>query len=300
MTDKLELNHEYADRLGWAPADFGASAFDGVLVDAVTRAQVALGVAADGIAGPATYKMWIDRRLTALFAARVTSSDRLRDAGEIALLTAKRAWLERVIDPPSDDAAYAASRRCIDAFIRSPDGLDWGWLAPYSKVNDFEWCGAFAAYAWRAAGVALRSRRDFFSSTYRLDLWARYLPFEKTPNPRPAAGPYRQWLALSERSRPADAAFGGEDPPRAGDVLLVGPTGSDFGAHVTLVERYDAAAGTFTTIEGNGGGAWPSGEHVRGVVRAHRPVGIPPGAPAATYHARRLIRPALADLPAPI
>ena len=296
MPDKIQHNRQYAARLGWSPGDFCTVAFDPALVEAITHAQIALGVAADGIAGPTTYRMWIDRRLTELFAARTTAADLLRDSGEIALLTAKRAWLDSVIDPPTPDVSYAPSRRRIDTMIRSADGLGWSWLPSYTKVNDFEWCGAFASFAWRAASVTLHWRRDFFSSTYRLDLWARYLPFEKTPNPRPASGPYRSWLALNEHSHADEVSFGQDDPPRAGDILLVGPVDSDYGAHVTLVEAYDAEAGVFTTIEGNGGGAWPDGQHVRGVVRGHRPVGVPPDAPPTTYHARRLIRPAVADL----
>src|SRR5262249_13470684 len=42
---------------------------------------------------------------------------------------------------------------------------------------------------------------------------------------------------------------------------------------------------------------WPTGEHVRGVVRARRQVGARLG--EGTYHARRLIRPALTDLSDP-
>lgn len=295
MLDKIQQNHRYADLLGWTPHDFGTEIIDGRLVDAVTRTQLALGVLADGIAGPATYRAQIDRRIAALIGDRATSTDWLRDAGVVALLTAKRVWLEGVIDPPTADPTYASSRARIDQAIRTTDGLGWDWLPPYQQRGDFAWCGAFASLAWRAAGMAPSWRRTFFSSTYRLDRWASYEPFEKTANPRPATGPTRKWLALNERSSPSSVAFAPGDGPRAGDILLIGPPGSDFGVHVTLVERYDDATGIFTTIEGNGTGAFASGEHVHGVVRAQRLVGLR-GRVATNYHARRLIRPALGDL----
>ena len=294
----IEQNRRFANLLGWSPGQLGAHQIDHDLVVEVRSMQASLGLSPDGVFGPKTYDAWLDRRVAELTAGIRHSDDPVRDAGVIALSVAKRGWLTSIIDPPSSDATYAASRRRIDAMIRTPDGLDWSWLSPYSRRNDFAWCGAFASSAWRAAGLALHWRRDFFSSTYRLDLWGRYLPFEGTINPRPARGPYRKWLALDERTRPSAAAFDPDDPPRAGDLLLVGPAGSDFGSHVTMVESYDASNGVFTTIEGNGVGAWPSGARVRGVVRGRRSVGLAPGAPPTTYHARRLIRPAFADLAA--
>ena len=114
MLDKIRQNHLYADRLGWTPHDFGAEVIDAALVDAVTRIQFGLGVLADGIAGPATYGAQIDRRIADLIAHRATSTDWLRDAGEVALLTLKRVWLEGVIDPPTTDPSYASSRARID------------------------------------------------------------------------------------------------------------------------------------------------------------------------------------------
>jgi CHAP domain len=293
VLDKIERNHKYSDLLGWSPHDYGGETVDGHLVDLITSAQVKLGVVPDGIAGPASYCALIDTRIARLLAGRSGSDDWLRDAGMVALLKSKRVWLERVIDPPTSGNEFASSRSRIDQVIRSTEGLGWDWLPPYQRVNDFEWCGAFASYAWRAAGTAASWRRSFFSSTYRLDLWARYLPFEHAANPRPPTGPARKWFALNEHTAPSSVVFGPGDGPRAGDILLVGPTGSDYGAHVTLVESYDSGTGTFTTIEGNGTGLWPTGEHVRGVVRARRPVGARDG---ATYHARRLIRPAVTDL----
>jgi hypothetical protein len=292
---EIDLNQAYAGQLGWTPADLGGADFDAGLVAIIRGLQGALGVGVDGVCGPTTYRAWIERALTALAAPRA-GADRLRDAGLIALYTAKRAWLDEIIDPPDASPAYAASRAAIDAMIRTPDGLDWSWSTPYVHDGDYQWCGAFASFAWRAAGVARSWRYTFFSSTFRLDAWARYQPFQHEANARPATGPYRRLCELDERSRPEDAAFGPGDGPRAGDILLVGGEHPAYGQHVTIVESYDATAGVFTTIEGNGTGAWPSGRRVQGVVRASRPVGVGPGEPPTRYHAHRLIRPALADL----
>jgi len=296
MSKASDENRQYAALLGWAPEDFGAHCFDDALVDAIRVAQGELAVTADGVCGPMTYRAWIGRRLDQLRAGKAASADWLRDAGEIALYEAKRVWLGRIVDPPTSGPEYADSRTIIDRMIRTPDGLDWSWLAPYVKNGDYEWCGAFASYGWAAAGVAEHWRKYFFSSTFRLDQWARYRPFEHTENPKPKDGPYRQLIELDETSGPRDAAFGPGDWPRAGDILLVGGQKTGYGRHVTLVESYDLVTGWFTTIEGNGTAAWPNGRRMHGVVRGRRQVGLANGAPPTTYHARRLIRPAPSDL----
>ena len=140
-------------------------------------------------------------------------------------------------------------------------------------------------------------RKTYFSSNYRLDRFARYVaPFENTPNPRPAEGPFRKLVELDERSGPLDAYFSQDAPPRPGDILLVGGKNTAYGKHVTLVESYDPLAGYFTTLEGNATGPGPSGGVRHGVIRTRRPVGLSNNAPLATYHARRLIRVAPSDL----
>lgn len=69
-----------------------------------------------------------------------------------------------------------------------------------------------------------------------------------------------------------------------------------YGSHVCLVESFDAATASFSTIEGNATGLLPDGARAQGVVRQTRPLGLPSDAGIHTYYARRLIRPALADL----
>jgi hypothetical protein len=291
----LDVNRSYSKLLGWTCSDFACSAFDNALVAAVRAAQTRFELTADGVCGPKTYAAVLADQQTSLLANQGTSTNRLVDAGMIAVLEAKRCWLRNIIDlPPKGATEYEPSRAQIDKLIRTPDGIDWDWEPPY--VGQFEWCGAFAAFAWRAAGIKVATRRAFFSSTYRLDRWARYWAFETTPNPKPAHGPYRQIIELDSTSGPVDARFDDDDLPRAGDILLVGGVSTAYGKHVTLVESYDMTTGVFTTIEGNGTGAGPSGGTRHGVVRRQRPVGLPHGADPTTYHARRLIRPSLADL----
>lgn len=295
----VAANQRYASMLGWSPGDFGALRFDDALVDMIRLEQSRLGFTGedvDGICGPATFKAVLRRQRDLLLARKGDSPEPLADAGEIALREAKLVWLTDVVDPPTNSAELARSRKTIDDMIRTPQGLDWSWWDPYVKNGDYEWCGAFAAFAWRAAGITREARYSFFSSVYRLDRWARYRAFENVANPRPAAGPLRKIIDLDESSGPLDAFFDDDDGPRAGDILLVGGVKTGPGKHITVVESYDATTGVFTTIEGNGTGAAPSGRRQHGVVRAQRPVGLDKDAPETRYHARRLIRPAPADL----
>lgn len=294
----IESNQWYASFLGWTPADLGGAVIDGGLVAAIKDAQARFQLGVDGICGPGTYGAVLEEREKRLSADLATSPDPLGDAGRIAVCEAKRTWLRDIVDlPPPGTAAFARSQKLIDQMIRSEAGLGWSWLdEPYNR--NFEWCGAFASYAWRAAGVALPWRYTYFASTFRLDCWGRYQPFEKTPNPKPATGARRKMIELDESSGPLDAHFDHDDPPRPGDILLVGGVNTAYGKHVTIVESYDTSTGTFTTLEGNATGAGPAGGTRHGVIRARRPVGLPKGMPPTTYHARRLIRPAPSDLSA--
>ena len=232
-------------------------------------------------------------RQTSLLAKQNAS---LEDMGVIAVCEAKLAWLKNIIDlPPTGTATYEPCRSAIDEMIRTKRGLDWSWQQPYR--DNYEWCGAFAAFAWRAAGLARDLRYHFWSSTYRLDLFGHYKRFDTVDNPAPPQGQARRQLVeLDEHSGPMDARFAFDDPPRPGDVLLVGGKNTGYGKHVTVVESYDDATGVFTTLEGNATGPGPSGGVRHGVIRHQRKVGLLSSQPPTTYHARRLIRPALLDL----
>ncbi|HEX3765609.1 MAG TPA: peptidoglycan-binding domain-containing protein [Kofleriaceae bacterium] len=292
----VESNQWYAGYLGWTPGEFGCTAIDASLVAAIKDAQAQLAIGVDGVCGPATYAAMLAERQNTLVDGMAGSADPLADAGWIAVYEAKRTWLRDVIDlPPAGTPAYAESQQLIERMIRSEAGLGWSWIEPPYQRN-FEWCGAFASYAWRAAGLGLPWRYTFFASTFRLDCWGRYQAFEKIANPRPSAGATRKMVELDESSGPLQAHFSDGDPPRAGDILLVGGVNTAYGKHVTVVESYDTSTGMFTTLEGNATGAGPTGATRHGVIRGHRPVGLPRGAAATTYHARRLIRPAMSDL----
>jgi hypothetical protein len=223
--------------------------------------------------------------------------DRLKLAGERALERALGQWRQNIRDPKVADKSADANlnRSAIDQYIRSTVGAGWSWEKPYAGDDQkppFQWCGCFAAYAWGEA-ITLAARQHFWTSTYRLDSWARGLEV-LGHKPAPATSGQRLCLELDEHSTPdAVASFGGTGP-RAGDILLVGDGQPRYGDHVTIVEHFDPArGGVFSTVEGNGGGVLPDGARGQGVVRAARPLGARPG---TRYIARRLIRPTLSDL----
>lgn len=213
--------------------------------------------------------------------------------GLAAVAEATKLWNLNIRDlPPVGHPDREHCRQLIDNMIRSEFGLGWNWERPYS--GSFEWCGAFVSFCYGAT-LPLATRRNYFSSTYRLDRWARYQQVnEHDKNVRPNVGPFRMVVDLDGGSTAADAVFPDGSLPRAGDILLVGPERSAYGKHVTMVERFDAEKGVFFTLEGNGTGDGPSGS-MHGVVRGQRRVGLAAKAPT-TYHARRLIRMAPIDL----
>lgn len=313
MPTKLELNRQYAKKLGWKPSDFNAPVndFTQSLVNAIEYVQHVLRVPIDGVAGPTTYAALLadkQRELLQKYAATPSCSAPARDdawlaaMGQVAMMELKIWWMRDggVIDLPArTDKRYAHSQKWIDDAIRTSVGISWTWEDPYEAntkgQGNFEWCGAAAARAWRKAGLKQTVARDYLPSNYRLDRFARYKQInEHTPNPRPAHGPYRQILELDETSTPEDVA---QWAPRPGDILLVGPSSSQYGKHITLVESFDPASRFFTTVEGNGSGYGPDGNWRHGIVRAQRPLGAHPGMNASlVYHARRLIRVAPSDL----
>jgi len=299
VATEIEFNQHYATLLGWTPEQLNGTAFDDALVQEIRGIQADLGLEVDGICGPMTYRALVTTWLTVerglLTQAGESLTDRLAVAGRVAVLEAKRLWLEYIVEPPDGSLSHQRSRAVIDGFIRGEDGL--GWDAPaYQQDGDFAWCGAFVARAWRVAGLRMDLRRTCFATPDRLDAYGRHLDWkDRTPDPKVSIAP-RRWLQLDQHASPRDAMFSTEDPPREGDVLLVGGTKSAHGSHVCLVESYDLSAGTFTTLEGHATGTAPTGRRIDGVVRTRRPVGLSADAPPTTYHARRLIRPSLLDL----
>lgn len=212
-----------------------------------------------------------------------TTQDRLEAAGRAAVAKAVEYWSRDIIDPARNDYSPRAvvSRAAINEIVHAGG---WTWI-DYRGDGDLEWCGLFVATCWRAAGLDPKWLAAYFSSTYRLDLWARYRDFdEKRPNPKPVTGPWRLLAELDRDSTTLPFA------PRAGDILMIGdgqPRSSD---HICLVESFDPERRVFQTIEGNGIGLGPDGKRRQGVVRATRYLG------GGGYCARRLIRPAPSDL----
>lgn len=228
----------------------------------------------------------------------------LKEAGERAIERALAAWRRDIVDPPSKslrDPAFESDRTEIDSYIRN--GVLMGGVQnpksfKYTKDGDYEWCGAFAAHCWEPF-VQPDLRQLYFPSTYRLDCYGRYVAGFQTPNaqavarkyPRPTEGE-RKYLKLNHMSSINEV---NDFDPRSGDILLVGTSnGPSYGAHITLIERWDPMTKVFHTIEGNGTGLGPDGKRRQGVVRAQRPLGGP--MPARNYHALRIIRPGINDL----
>lgn len=254
----------------------------------ITRAfqmtQAALGIDVDGRAGPATRAALVPAP-----AAPRPPVDRLKVAGERALARALGQWKLDIRDwkRTAKGVESEADRVIIDDYIRR--GLGWTWQAPYAGDGAFEWCGAFAAWCWYM-DLLPELRRDYLPSCYRLFAWSQGLTASgekpKAPIERPT------FLALDENSTAADVLGFAGTGPRAGDLLIVGDGKPEYGEHITVVEKFDAAGERFYTVEGNGGGTFPDGTRGQGVVRAIRPL----GRASVRYIARRLYRPTLAHL----
>lgn len=231
----------------------------------------------------------------------------LEEAGERAVETAIAAWQRHLVEPPRT-TGNAESRAFIDGIIRSEEGLNWPRCSAkqkeYRKDNDFQWCGAFACHAWRAAGLDGRIAFAYFASTYRLDCYGRYIRgiddvATRTAYiafPKPDTEP-RRHLVLDEKSTAAQVT---KWAPRPGDILMVTqpkwlPKYKE-GSHIAIVEKWHPDTGIFDTIEGNANGFFPDGTIGQGVIRQHRKVGLALGDGRETWHARRLIRPSMHDL----
>jgi hypothetical protein len=203
-------------------------------------------------------------------------------AGRIAIAEAERLWRADIYDPKRTEVhPHAnASRNYIDSMLRA---CGWTWEIPYKGDGQVEWCGIFAGACWVKAGLKPEIAKTFFPSTYRLNVWGHYRPFDdKHKNPKPKAPPYRLIAEFDEHSTVVPWQ------PQKGDILVIGNKGE--GQHITLVDSYDHLTRTFTTYEGNGVGLGPDGKKRQGVVTSARHLG------GTGYCARRLIRPAPSDL----
>jgi hypothetical protein len=185
--------------------------------------------------------------------APVSDDQTLAIEGRHAIELATDYWHQDIYDPARSDNSIraAACKKAIDGFIRR--GLGWTWEPPYAGDSAFEWCGALAAACWPRIKPELR--KTYFASTYRLDRYARY----QSVNGEKNKGSGRLIAELDENSKSLPFE------PRAGDILIIGPAGSGYGKHITLVESFDGRH--FATIEGNGNGLGPDHKKRQGVVR---------------------------------
>ena len=131
-----------------------------------------------------------------------------------------------------------------NTYIYGDLGLDWrpGMGPP---LNEFDWCGAFAAYCHGVNGLSHEIRLRRMASTYRLYEWAQANPSRIVPT-----------TALV-----------------AGDVAILQHTGSTNirGDHI-MVASGPPASGLLPTIEGNAHGVGPAGQRMAGVVTNNRPM----------------------------
>ncbi len=150
--------------------------------------------------------------------------------------TAQAEWERVVVEPPNQGWER------IDHYIRSAEGSGWSWLKPYTRDGQTAWCGHFASFCWRAAGVKHDVVYSATPSTYRLSRWAK------------------------GTARVVDL-----DNIRPGDLVVVGPTvDSPYGAHITIATA-KAKNGFIETIEGNAKGNAGNGAWAEGVVTQKRP-----------------------------
>lgn len=221
-------------------------------------------------------------------------NEALKKAGQEALRLAIVAWNKGVIEPTRKawgDPAFDDDRAFINNCIKSPSqGLGWPSVSMTTKDyrwdGDFEWCGAFASYAWQAIDPNIR--KHYYASTYRLFRYARY---QSPPNKfasflkKAPEGTVERKFAELTGTDAAKTKLVIDFVPQMGDILIVNGT-DRFGQHITIVDSWDPNTKTFETVEGNATGRGPKGQRYQGVIRQTRTIG----------QARHLYRPGFADL----
>ena len=138
---------------------------------------------------------------------------------------------ERIVEDPDNR---------INTYIRSNQGIGWGWEKQYTTNGQFAWCGAFAAFCWTT--VKLDLRKKIFPSCYRL---------------------YSNW---SRTSRKIEANL-----MLPGDIVVVYSTKrAPQGDHITICVSAPNCDSVFKTVEGNAHGQLGDGSHGEGVIRRER------------------------------
>lgn len=166
------------------------------------------------------------------------SSEAIRRAQRAAL---DESFAEDIIEPPGNGA------EAIDRRIRSPAGLGWSWVDPYTRNGAFAWCGAEAAWSLARAGLLPALRRAILPSCYRIVTFC-----QGTPRLIP--------LATAE----------------PGDLIILGPDptagGRPWGAHITTLLEIDRPGRRLYLHEGNARAYGPTGALREGVGRQWRPI----------------------------
>lgn len=169
-------------------------------------------------------------------------------AGGVALAWAVEEWGRCIRSPHGRDPRDSAA---IDGYIRGPLGLGWPSAmvggkgsAVFGPGSRYQWCGAFAARAWGAAGLSASVRRLRYPSTYRLG------------STEAKHGPPLLRVPSTDL--------------RPGDVLVVTDGSKAWGSHVCLV--VDVRDGLIYTVEGNARGKIADGWVESGVVMRTRPL----------------------------
>ena len=169
---------------------------------------------------------------------------------EAVLGRAMTEWFTRIQDPavgahaPDDERG----RTAIERYIR--EGLGSALSHGYAGDGSFSWCGAFAAWCWRAAGITVKSASPFagadvpghpFGSTYRLSAACK-----KDPAFR---------VAKISDIGPSDI------------VVVYSKKNPTYGDHIVSALAWgDKVQSELIAVHGNGHGRWPTGEWVEGVV----------------------------------
>jgi hypothetical protein len=174
-------------------------------------------------------------------AAKPKGKRRKAAPGELVLAAARDEWARNVREPSGR----------IDDYIRGPQGLGWGtadainWTpdTPYTRDGMFQWCGAFAAFCWGAAGLRPQIRNKSWASTVRLYDWGQG----------------------------SDRYVSVPDDLRPGDVVVVSAGRKRQGEHICIVDRVDLDAKLVHTIEGNARGVLGDGTVGEGVIKRTRP-----------------------------
>tara|TARA_S200002703_G_scaffold23177_2_gene19967 strand:+ start:1882 stop:2535 length:654 start_codon:yes stop_codon:yes gene_type:complete len=151
------------------------------------------------------------------------------EQSSVAIDRALAEWSSTIEDPDQR----------INTYIRSMEGIGWTWEKEYVKNGQFAWCGAFAAFCYRA--VKFKTRQKIFPSCYRL---------------------YSNWSQTSRKIEPRDML--------PGDIVVVYSSArATWGDHITLC-RVAPIDGRFETLEGNAHGTLGDGSHGEGVIARER------------------------------